>query len=355
MKTCLIVFPDDWLSYSPTVLNLSSLLLARGWGVKIVTVQSGYPLSRLDADLSLVRIHRRLKRVLGWFRLYHVYRAVLLALRLAREPRHDCNIAVDSHGALCMQLAGIRRFDFLSLEVHHDLAWRMLDRRRIRSVLIQSPERYEYLFGQAALPRFLIQNAPMLPGDVRPRTHATPLRLVFFGNAIGPHGIFECIDLVCDNPHLSLEICGVVGADVLDHVARCGAPARIRVHPEYIDQARVQEYLARFDVGLCLYNVSESDFNYQSIPSGKLFNYFSAALPVIGSDLVGLKPVEDFGAGVLVGRNSVEELGDAVRRILGNYAAYSKGAARAANHFEFRRMSKPYLDMAGQPQQAGVT
>jgi glycosyltransferase involved in cell wall biosynthesis len=348
VKSCLIIFPDDWLSYSPTVLNLASMMLTRGWRVKIVTVQSGYPLSRFDAELSVVRIHRRLKRVLGWVRLFHVYRAVLLILRLLKEQRHDCHIAVDSHGALCMQLAGIRRFDYLSLEVHRDTAWKLVDRRRIRSVLIQSPERYEYLFGNAAMPRFIIQNAPMLTDPVRPRAQGTPFRLVFFGNAIAPHGIFDCIDLVCQDRDLSLEICGVVAADVRDHVARCGAAERIRVNADYVDQSHVQAYLAQFDAGLCLYNVSESDFNYQSIPSGKLFNYFSAALPVIASDLIGLKPVKDFGAGVLVKHHSVAELREAVSQIQRDYATYSKGAADAANHFEFRRMSQPYLDMAEQ-------
>ena len=347
VKSCLIIFPDDWLSYSPTVLNLTSLMSMRGWRVKIVTVQSGYPISHFDADLSLVRINKRLKRVLGWFRLYYVYRAVRLTLRLGMEPRHDCYIAVDSHGAICMQFAGIQHFDFLSLEVHRDWAWKLLDRHRIRSVLIQSPERYEYLFGQAtSIPRFIIQNAPMLSGKVYPRKQAVSFRLVFFGSAIAPHGILNCIDLVREDLNLSLEICGLIGSDVLNLVARSGAATRITVHTEYVSQSNVQAYLAQFDAGLCLYNVRESDFNYQSIPSGKLFNYYSAALPVIASNLIGLRSVKDFGAGVLVEQNTVAALRDAVRQVRNNYAAYSNGAAEAANDFEFRRMSKPYLDMA---------
>ena len=103
-------------------------------------------------------------------------------------------------------------------------------------------------------------------------------------------------------------------------------------------------YLESFDVGLCLYNVDNSDFNYQSVPSGKLFNYFSVGLPVVASDLIGLRPLREYAAGVVLEGNSPGHISRAVDEICRNYASYSAGAAPAGNHFSFDRMSKTYVD-----------
>lgn len=349
MKTVLIVFPDDWLSYSPTILNLVTLMLKRGFGVRVLTVRSSYPIFGVEAGVSYIDIDRRIKRALGWFRLYDLYRTLRIAARLRREPRHDYYIAVDSLGALCVQLAGLQCYDFLSLEARRDTALWLLDRRFIRCVLIQSPERYGFLFGGESLSRHIIQNAPILNSPaVAQRPPIGPIRLVYFGNAIRPHGIIECIDLVAQDPDVTLEICGVIADDVKDHATRPPACDRIRIRRDYIDQAGVREYLSGFDVGLCLYNVADTDFNYQTIPSGKLFNYYSAGLPVIGSNLVGLRSVVEFGAGVLVDSNTVPALRSALARIRVNYVKYSEGSVAASSYFEFGRMSKPYLEFLEQ-------
>ncbi len=38
MKKVIILFPDDWLSYSPTTINLATHLLQQGFQVKIIAV-----------------------------------------------------------------------------------------------------------------------------------------------------------------------------------------------------------------------------------------------------------------------------------------------------------------------------
>ena len=44
-RTCLVVFPDDYIAYSPTVLNLLTLLRAAGVETKVITFESNYSIN----------------------------------------------------------------------------------------------------------------------------------------------------------------------------------------------------------------------------------------------------------------------------------------------------------------------
>lgn len=343
-RTCLLVFPDDWISYSPTVLNLLTLLQAQGIQTSVIAFDGEFAVNGLVGAEGLIRIHPRLKRWLARLRVYDAYRLRRLVHRIRKEPAHDHYIGVDSVGALALQAAGIPRLDFLSLEVRRDASFRRLDQSRIRRVVIQSPERYAYLFGDKGPSRVLIQNSPLMDTPAAPRRlHSRP-RMVFLGNAIPSHGIFECIDFVSSAPDLTLEVCGLVSDRIAQYIASSPGAGRITVRTQYVPQADIRSYLSGFDIGICLYNVDNADFNYQSVPSGKLFNYFSVGLPVVASNLLGLQPVRDFRAGVVVESNSRADIARAVEQICADYASFSRGAAEAGNHFSFDRMARPYVE-----------
>lgn len=343
-KTCLLVFPDDWISYSPTVLNLLSLLNVRGIETNVITFEADHQVNELPGRSAAIRIHRRVKQALTRYNMYSTYKLRRLIGRLRKEPRYDHYVGVDSVGALALQLAGIKSFDFLSLEVQRDGFFQRIDRSLIRYAVIQSIERYSYLFPSDGPTYFLIQNSPIMDSDAAPRTlHGQP-KLVFLGNAIPSHGILECIAFIAATPDLTLEVCGLVPPNIAQCISSSPAADRIKVRTDYVSQADIRRYLASFDIGVCLYNVENSDFNYQSVPSGKLFNYFSVGLPVVATNLPGLRSVRDFAAGVLIESNSAPNIGRAVAQIRRDYWSCSNGAARAGNHFSFDRMAKPYVD-----------
>jgi glycosyltransferase involved in cell wall biosynthesis len=343
-KTCLVVFPDDYIAYSPTVLNLLALLSAAGIETRVITFESDHPINGLVADENLIRVHPRVKQALTRLRFYADYKLRRLIARIRKEPACDHYIGVDSLGALALQAAGIARFDLLSLEVHRDEYFERLDLSRIRSVVIQSSERYSFLFPERGPEFHLVQNAPVMESPAEPRTLHGPPRLVFLGNAIPSHGIFECIELVSSEPELTLEVCGLVPPRIADCITASPGAKRIHVRTQYVDQADLRRYLDAFDIGICLYNVARSDFNYQSVPSGKLFNYFSVGLPVVATDLIGLRSVTDFGAGVVVRSNALHTLKSAVQAICNDYSSYSSGAARPGTTFSFQRMAQPYVE-----------
>lgn len=343
-KTCLLVFPDDYIAYSPTVLNLLTLLREGGVETKVIAFESDFPINGLVASAGLIRVHSRLKQALTRLGLYASYKLRRLVAKVLEEPACDHYIGVDSIGSLSLQLAGIARFDFLSLEVHRDAFFERIDLARIRCVVIQSTQRYAHLFPDNGPARFLVQNAPVMESPAKPRTLHGPPKLVYLGNAIPSHGIIECVALVATAPDLTLEVCGPVPRRIAKFIALSPGAGRIHVRTQYVEQADMRRYLDAFDIGICLYNVENSDFNYQSVPSGKLFNYFSVGLPVVASDLVGLRPVQDFAAGVVIESNAMTAIERAVEQICGDYSSFSSGAARAGNHFSFQRMAKPYVD-----------
>lgn len=343
-KTCLLVFPDDYIAYSPTVLNLLTLLREAGVETTVITFECDHPSNGLVPEEGLIRVHSRLRQALIRLGLYATYRLRRLTARIRREPAFDHYIGVDSIGVLALQQAGVGRFDYLSLEVKRDASFGRIDWARVRCVVIQSEPRYDYLFPQSGPSRVLIQNAPMMESPAAPRVLATPPRLVYLGNAIPSHGIIECVDLIAAAAHLTLEVCGLVPRHIADYIAASPGAPRIRVRTEYVEQVDMRGYLDSFDIGMCLYNVDSDDFNYQSVPSGKLFNYFSVGLPVVASDLIGLRAVCDFDAGVVIDSNATGALQQAVDRICTDYVALSSGAARAGNHFSFRRMAGPYVE-----------
>jgi glycosyltransferase involved in cell wall biosynthesis len=123
---------------------------------------------------------------------------------------------------------------------------------------------------------------------------------------------------------------------------------RLTLDTGYLNDDELGSFLATFDIGLCLYDLSGSlrrDFNYMSAPSGKMFNYFAAGLPVLGSNIQGLSPVVRHDAGLLVEGNEAAALVEAGRRIMTRHAGFQAGALRAAEAFDFHASATLLADV----------
>jgi glycosyltransferase involved in cell wall biosynthesis len=90
--------------------------------------------------------------------------------------------------------------------------------------------------------------------------------------------------------------------------------------------------------------ISKNDFNYLSSPSGKLFNYYAAGVPVIGTDVLGLSSVHEFNTGILIKELSVGYILAAIKRIINNYEELSRNCIRAARHFDFGEAAASYKE-----------
>jgi hypothetical protein len=122
---------------------------------------------------------------------------------------------------------------------------------------------------------------------------------------------------------------------------------RLIIDDSYSPQDEIIQYLSIFDIGFCFYDFSMiniNDFNYISCPSGKLFNYYAAGIPVIGNCFLGLKTVTDFKAGVLLDHVTPETIISAIKQIEKDYDNFSKNGLEAAVHFDFKRAFDRFLE-----------
>lgn len=341
MKRFLIVFPCDTLAYSPTVLNMAEMLSEHG-SVDIVTFwdKRGEAAAKsLPCRFLYIRIPSLMRRILQrCFRAYCRLKAFLLFRMLRKhKEEYDLIFAVDSLGYyVTRRVYGKERVIYVSLEIYDDIWLALTKKIGVDMLLIQSRERKEFLFGEAPIPYRILPNSSrhFLASPVRERRG---FRLVYMGAIYPLHGVELCIEALHVLPErFSLTLKGVVSArykNVLNQ--KYGAlmkMGRLSIDDAYVPQDSVVDYLCRFDAGLCLYDVEgklSGNFNYISCPSGKMFSYFAAGLPVIGQDILGLHDVLEYDAGILVDRTSPQAIANAVMGVFEEYGRFSNGSSRA--------------------------
>ena len=354
-RRLLIVFPDEWLAYSPTVLNLADSL-SSDFEVSIVAVHT----DRFQADPDLasarviaVRFSARAVAILKRLRMFRVAKAWRLMRTVSRcAARHGYEqvVGVDAVGAWAAGRV-FPRVHLLSLEIERGFFFRALRQDRIASVTIQSVERLDFLYPEGTpAPVFLVQNAPDLSRSARPGPRTFRPRVVLLGNALPGHGVFRCIDALREPAaaDYALTIKGIVPPAVRATIESGHRDllesGRLVLDETYVPQQLLTEYLSRFSIGLCFYDlglIAADDFNYVSCPSGKLFNYYAAGVPVVGSDILGLASVRAFDTGVLLGEPAPGDIAEGFATIRDEYARFVENCAVAADHFDFGRSVAP--------------
>jgi glycosyltransferase involved in cell wall biosynthesis len=360
VSNVVILFPDDWAAYSPTLTRLTARL-GEIFTVQVHVLDTGrMSTASLDPDVyRRVRLNPRLARLLRKTGMYRLVRTIALA-RSARADvaKAGIVIAVDADGASAARLLG-KPFHLLSLEIGWHPILRHLVSRHALSLTTQSSERLEYQFEAgsiARLPVFIVQNAPAFDEQgsrlpVRCNIDPERPRFVYLGNILPIHGLFPMLDLVRTWPKATLTLQGMHSQHTLREIHRRYAAlldgGRLRIGSAYVPENELGRFLEDFDIGLCLYQLGwrlRHNFNYTSSPAGKMFNYFAAGLPVIASRQIGLNPVSVHGAGLQVEDNSVEALRAAARTILADHEKYRAACLRAADHYDFNRSANRFVD-----------
>jgi glycosyltransferase involved in cell wall biosynthesis len=353
MKNALIVFPDEWLAYSPTIINIIRILRDRKWNLKVIAFDNGIFNDLVEYEFtSTIKVNKYLFYILRILRLYAPYKFIALILKLSfLNKEHDLVIGVDSVGFLAARTF-FKKTTFLSLEAKRDIFHRMSCGCEIENIIIQTTERKEYLFGDDSKHKiFYVQNSPII--RERKETQRTGRKLIYIG-MIGPsHGVEFCIrSLPKLGDEYSLTLKGKYIAegyrnklkkkysDYLDS-------GRLIIDNAYTDQEHILDYLAAYDIGFCFYDLSIAylqDFNLVSCPSGKLFNYYAAGIPVIGNSIIGLKSVNDFSAGILLDDISPESISCAIKEINRSYDLYAANGLRAADQLDFSKSFGRFLE-----------
>jgi len=135
---------------------------------------------------------------------------------------------------------------------------------------------------------------------------------------------------------------------------------RLTINSRYLENDEMVDYISNYEIGFCFYNfeeevISSNYFNFISAPSGKMFQYLAAGVPVVCSDILGFKFVNEFQCGVLVPDLSAKSIREAILKIRANYEFYVQNTQAAARYFSFDKAIIPYLEWIATKKEPLVT
>ncbi len=385
----IIIFPDDWLSYSPTIINLANIA-SHIASVHIITVDESKFQPNTFHSNDNIRLHfinlmgdsyvfKVIKLLESCFiRLFDVFfdlgffgsiklREIivprtfekflrLLKLRKAIKEistKDDIMIGIDNIGILSVTSLN-RSVHALSLEIGKNVFYYFIDWKYVASIVTQTFERREYWLPTQLknIATFYVQNSPIFNAFKSPKVKNNNFKIIYLGFLSLD---YNAIDTIVQSLYLlpsqySLTLKGPKNKfteDIL--ISKYGnlyKDKRLSFDYSYVSNDHLLSYLNQFSIGITLYDIATLpyyNFNVISCPSGKLFNYYHAAIPVIGNDILGLKSALDFNAGILLDELTAESIANAILKISCNYNWYSYNSKCAAKYFDFNTNISPFL------------
>ena len=371
MKEVIIIFPQTNLLWSPSTLNLYDSL-DQYFNVTILTfspdkaISLGKLLNKKIDYLSFEESSSR-KGIPLITRLTDEVKITFLGPGKGLDPLLTANaklliekiksvegyiIAVDFFALWCVQKAG-KPAHLFSLEILDNDPYRnQCNFGNILSVLIQTCDRYEYIFGKRQIRTFFIQNAPQYIEQTINYKKRKNTNLIYCGTAKAEFGFFSCIEFLIDYPEYTLTVQGFIPSSVrnniTDNFGFLLIEKRLILMEVYLSPADLNDFLLDYYIGFVFYDAFRFDFinifNYKTAPSGKLFQYYNAGIPVVAINLPGLKSVEEFSAGILINCLGSKSIAQAISQISESYVSYAHGAHKAAAHYDFKASIAPFLD-----------
>lgn len=372
-KKIIILFPLEHIAFSPTTLGIYDALSS----YFDVTIYCPVPkkirsenLGKRDVqyfilDTSKLRKIKALPlfflnkikaifnsaAVLGNLPLYDFVR--FLEYRKALKQHRDVYdevIAVDMT-FLYLAQSFYKNASFVSLELTSaELPLlKAVDKNFIKSVVVQTKERYAFLFGEEKHTTFFVQNAPVFTSipDV-PKKNNT---LLFNGTASPWFGLYPVLRFIKTYPQFSLTFKGSILPDIKQQIitdhAKLIEDKIIEFNEEYMESKEMLNFLAQYEIGFCFYDLSIPEintFNYRTAPSGKMFAYLAAGVPVVANNLEGLKVVEDFEAGILINDFEPVTIFNAINTIKNKYDFYKSNCYKAAQHYSYDKNVAPFVE-----------
>lgn len=368
-KKVLIATINDYILYQPTILNLYDLL-EKDFDVAIVSFEPKYISKEKDTLRKI--IYLRVNPLLGelvnkidfvankvfsiinkiWTgKKYHYlyYNKVLpKALRkgLSSLSAHIV-IAVDIP-ALCVAQQVFGKVHFLSLEIDlKDPFYKRINIHNILSVFIQNRTRFDHLFPGIQIPVFFVQNAPFFKGPAQVGLERKGF--IWAGTLLERFAVLDCINFFKHFPQFKLVLKGGAEKNTLkkisDQFGELMADGTVIINRDYLPADEFIHFLAGFRIGFCFYSweLIRYNFNYSTAPSGKLFMYMAAGVPVIACNIPGFKFVEEFGAGILIDDYNPDTIKSAVDLIEKDFEKFTQACYRVAEYYSFGKNAAPYV------------
>lgn len=365
MKHFAILFYDEHLAYSPTLLNLINILRENNKVSIIAPPPVGFTKLE-DPDVNYVDMDWRLARTASIYRLKmfgkrlglstspdtHLEPATYVKVHSLRNAlksiSFDGCIAVDPTALWIAQSVGVQPH-FLSLELFERPLSKYVNYQSIQSFCIQSQERMDAgPFANVSCPVFFLPNSTVFK-EVPATTRSTN-QLLFCGTATQGFGIYTCLHFLQDNSKFQMTVQGTlpddVWTDILKFWPNLIETRQLIINRKYIEESEMNAFLVHFRIGFCIYDTRVkyiNNINYQTAPSGKLWKYLAAGIPVIGSDIQGLSIVKERNCGVLISQLTSDAVSAAIESIESDYVGYQNRALETAKEYSFDIHAAPYI------------
>lgn len=370
-KGFLIIFLNEHLAYSPSTLNIF-YALKKDSNVQLICPYQPKHFSENEIkDPDIKYLNFEIKR--------NIFNSVTTLFRKIKDlfirpsestliKRHLFNyktrylinyikktdkeiIAVDTVALWCAQQAG-KKAHLLSLEIaDNDEYLKHIELSAIKSVIIQSPERLNYLFPTEKPRHFIVQNAPKYLPFEPDYTYRKKTDLVYCGSSMLYFGIITCLDFLRDYKEYTLTIKGAYPNGTKEIVEEFYSDLltekRLTIDTNYLSEESLTKYVSKFRIGFAFYDFYRfphlKTFNYYTAPSGKVYQYLNSGTPIIGNVLPGFKFINETKSGVLVNYLSTQQIKMAIDAIEEDYLTYAENAKRIASEYDFNKMIIPFL------------
>lgn len=351
-KKILIIFPDPWISVAPSIINFTRMLEKYGISSVILYYHGSgeFYNNNLPLKLYSVKLPKILEKIFSKAKILSYIKIFLMlfsAYNILKKEDINKVVGVDDVGFFTsLFLPRIRRI-YYSLEINRGLLNKIIFTFIKPFVIIQNKQRLSYLAGNYDLNKVaFIQNSPILENEYCSYYEGSKTGLIYFGNLLKSHGVEECISLLrLMDEKLTIKFFKTKTSEkYLEELKRKYSDliksGRLIFQDFYLEQDKVVDYLKNFKVGFVFYDqkLIRKNYNYATSPSGKIFNYLAAGVPVIASKLTSFDFVEEFKCGILIEDLDVNTIYQSVQKIYSNYNEYSNNALRAIKFLAYNHM-----------------
>jgi glycosyltransferase involved in cell wall biosynthesis len=223
--------------------------------------------------------------------------------------------------------------------------------------IIQDEKRAELLSRDNGIPRnrfLIVPNAPLGEYGGGPTTvvadrHGLSSRsrvVLYAGSVTGETMMEETIDSMAGWPENTvLVVHGDVSISYRPLLRRSAAryPGRVFFSRDFVQPEDIDALFAGADIGLALYRPVNDNFRYVGLAAGKVFNFLKVGVPVIASDLPGLRELfHESGCGQTVSRPG--EIGGAVASLLKDRESRRESCRKLFRRYEFSHTYRVAMD-----------
>jgi glycosyltransferase involved in cell wall biosynthesis len=358
---------DTHIPYSPTILGLHKLLSEsfdidilifdnRNMGIQKVDLPNIFYITprkkRFDIDFQIYTKliyrndnHQKIQ--------YNDYVLIRDLKHIFLKNNYRFIIAVDIYALFIAQNSYNGTIHFISLELHYNIDFiKNINPEKINSIVIQRRDRYEYLFPKYEIKKiFYIQNTTFYKEKNINFKNRDPFLLLHAGTSQDIFGIYAILNFISKNPAYKIYLKGSCCSNVKQDIHKLYNDefytGRIIIDEIYEKEDEITDFISQYYIGLCFYDLSydkANNFNYLTAPSGKMFKYLAAGVPVIGSDIPGLSLIKEYEAGELITDLSSRTILHAINKIKDNYDMYANNAIKLSRMLSFDKISEPYIN-----------